>query len=293
MIFSSFKEVFSPFITAVALVYFLSPAVNFLTRRNVNSIVATLLVYCVIVIIVLFAFVFAAPKIYSAIFKIADILIEYFKGEEIKGLTNLFSGHVTGLYSTVVSVAKKTTTAFIGAVAAFYILSDEKRVKMAINEFVPLNLKPSLKVLLDDAKLCLDSFFKGQIVIALILFVIDSVFLYSVRIPYAFGLGFIAGVLDIVPYAGAFIAMGLILLVTAITSPGKIIIVLIGLLIIQQIENNIITPKISSDTLSLHPSVTVLVLYLGAYSGFWGILLAVPLSCIFKKICDRFIQSIV
>lgn len=292
-IFSPLREIFSPFITAAVLVYFLSPCVKWLERFGIKPVIATFIVYAFISGVVVFSIVVAIPKIFDAVLKIWDILITYFDKSNITKIPHdVLIGSAGGVYTTVMSLVKSVLSAFVGIVAAFYILSD-KKASEKFGELVPERLKQPFKLLADDIKMCLDSFFKGQILIAAILFLIESVFLFFMGIDYAVGLGAIAAILDIVPYAGAIIASVLIVLVTFVTAPQKTVIVIIGLIIIQQIENNIITPKVSSDTLSLHPSVTVLALYLGAFGGFWGILLSIPLTCILKKIFQRLIESIV
>ncbi len=291
-IFSPLKSVFMPFVTAAAFVYFLSPLVNYLKKLKVPPFISVGLIYLIIISIVVFSVFFAIPTIYEAIEKVWGIFNTFFSGANID-TKSVFSKGAEKAYTTVMGLIKAGTVFFVGAVSAFYILTGTEELKRNIKELVPFELKPTIKLLIDDVKASLDSFFKGQIVIAFILFLIDTVFLYAMGIPYALGLGAIAAVLDVVPYVGAIVGCGIILAITLISNPGKVIIVFVGLIIIQQIENNIISPKISSDTLSLHPSVTILVLYIGAFGGFWGILLAVPLTSIFCKICQRFIQSIV
>lgn len=281
-----------PFVTAFAFVYFLSPAVNFLKRFKITPVISTLVIYALIICAVCFSVLFAIPTIYEAVLKIWDLLSVYFEKINTNGV-DFFSIGAEKAYSTAMGLVKMGTVVVIGAVAAFYILTDKKEIVDSLKEFIPLDLKPSFKILIDDIKASLDSFFKGQFLIALILFVIDAVFLYAVGVPYAAGLGTIAAILDIIPYVGATVGIGIIMAVCLVSCPDKLIIVIIGLLIIQQIENNIISPKISSDTMELHPSVIVLVLYIGAFGGFWGILLALPLSSIFCKIFKRLIQSII
>ncbi|MBQ6795317.1 MAG: AI-2E family transporter [Clostridia bacterium] len=293
ILFSPLRSVFSPFVTTFVLVYMFSPVVGMLEKWGIKSSLATFFVYGAVLSLGAFALLYGAPKIYTAVLKISDMLSEFAMGEAGQKIQEGFlSGGIGRVYTTVVSATKGTFNIMVSFVAAFYILCDMKNVKKAFGEFIPEKLVVPLKVIGDDIKSSFNSFFRGQLLIAAILFVIDGAFLYAVKIPYSIGLAFIAAVLDIVPYAGAIIAMGLIILVTLISEPGKVIIVAIGLLIIQQIENNIITPKISSDTLSLHPAITVFALYLGAFGGFWGILFAIPLVCVFKRIFLRFIQSI-
>ncbi len=292
-VFTPLRIVATPFIATVVFVYFLSPLVKFLEKRRIKRKFAVLFVYLIVVMGVAILLFYCLPIIYENVIKVAELvnvnLNRWGMGEVFKSLPV----GTEKIFDTAMSAVSVVTAVFVGAVAAFYILLTKDEVKKFFGEFIPIGLKPSLKILFDDVKSTTDAFFKGQIIIAFILFVIVTVFLYVMKIPYALALGAIAGVLDIVPYAGAFIAAALILMVTVITEADKVIIVGIGLLVIQQIENNFITPKISSDTLNLHPAVVILSLYVGAFGGFWGILLAVPLSCIFRKICQRLIQSLI
>ncbi len=292
-VFSPLKKLFSPFITMLGLIYMLMPCVNFLKKLKIKPVWATLIVYATLIVAFLFLAMYAIPKIASAVYDVWNIINKYTSGIDEKIFNeNILKNNVKNVYDTMLSAVKMFLNMLVGFAAAFYVLSDTERVKKSVAEFIPVALKPSIKVLMDDVKVSLDSFFKGQLIIAFLLFLIDGIFLYVVGIPYSWGLAFIAGVLDIIPYVGATVAFAIVLLITLTSRPSKLILVFIGLLIIQQIENNIITPKISSDTLSLHPSVTVLSLYVGSFGGFWGILLAIPFACVFRKIFVRFIQSL-
>lgn len=294
ILFSPLRSVFSPFITTAVIVYLFSPVVRMLEKWGVKSTLATFFVYAVLLSVAAVIVLYGAPKIYTAVLKIADMISEFTGGETGRKIQDgILSGGMERVYTTVVSATKGTLNFMVSFVAAFYILCDMKNIKKAVGEFVPVKLMKPLSIIGDDVKSSFDSFFRGQVLIAAALFVIDGIFLYAVKIPYSWGLAFIAAILDIVPYAGAVIAMGIIIIVTLISAPQKILLVIAGLLIIQQIENNIITPKISSDTLSLHPAITVFALYIGAFGGFWGILLVIPLVCVFKRIFLRLIQSII
>lgn len=294
VIFTPLKSVFYPFITSAVVVYLLLPVVHLLERFRVKSHIAAFIVYALILSLGAFIVLYAFPRIYTALGKIRDLISLYIGGEIGEKIqSSIFQGGAERLYTAAVSATRGAINIIVSFASAFYILCDMKSVKNAVKELVPVKLIPSFRILCDDVKSSLDAFFKGQLLIALILFVIDGIFLYFVKIPYSWALAFIAALLDIIPYAGACVAMGIIILVTVISAPDKILIVVIGLIIIQQIENNVITPKISSETLSIHPAVTVLALYVGAFGGFWGILLAIPLVCIGKRIFLRIVQSII
>lgn len=293
IIFTPLRDVFSPFIWSGALVYFFSPFISWARRKNIPPIFATLIVYSAVFCILIFLSAVAIPSLCTGIVKVWEI-IEGCADKEMVGKigNDLLVSSAGEFYGTLLSFAKNIATILVGATSAFYILADKNRLKNT-SEFMPEKIRIPFMLLADDVKMSLDAFFKGQILIALILFLMVSSFLFFMGIDYSVGMGAIAAIFDIVPYVGAIFATALIMLVTVVTAPKKAIAVFLGILIIQQIENNVVTPKISSDTLKLHPSVTVLVLYLGAFGGFWGILLSVPLTCIFKQICKRLIEAIV
>ncbi len=292
-IFTPLRNIFSPFVSVVIIVYLFLPCVKWLRKHNIKGVFATAIVYGIMLFGGLLTVLYAAPKIFGAAYEILNVLSEYIPDTALEGVkSRFFAEGMTGAYTKVAAVTKSTLSIIVSFVAAFYILSDTDSIKNALKEFVPTKLMTPFRIIIDDVKLSFDSFFKGQLLIAFLLFVIDGVFLYSLKIPHSWGLAFVAAVLDIIPYAGAIAAMGIIIAVTFISAPGKLLWVIIGLLLIQQIENNVITPKVSTDTLSLHPAVTVLTLYIGAFGGFWGILLAIPLTCVFRQLFVRLIQSI-
>lgn len=292
-VFTPMRNVFSPFIWTVAFIYFFSPYVNWAKKRKIKPIVATVIIYALLVCIVGFLIVIAVPTVYSGVVRALETVEDYIGKNIFEFIGNDFLiGSAGGVYTTIVKLFKNLAVILVGATASFYVLADKNSAEK-LKDGIPERVRGAFLLLADDVKVSLDAFFKGQVLIALILFFMVSVFLTFMGIENAVGLGAIAGILDIVPYVGAITAGGIILFVTLITAREKVLWVLLGFLLIQQIENNFITPKVSSDTLKLHPSLTVLVLYIGAFGGFWGILLSVPLACILKKICQRIIESIV
>lgn len=293
-IFSPLCEVFLPFVTAFMLCCFFIPPVNALQKIGLKRTLAAILLYgCVIGGSVLFVF-YALPGIADAAKEIFSLLS---REAEERGfdfiLNELFSGGRGKMYELGVGAVKSLAAVLVGAGAAFYIVADTKRVKKAFLEFVPEKLKPSLRILTDDFLSAFNAFFRGQAVIAAILFVMEGTLLFALKIPYAWVLGLMGGVLDIIPYVGAFVAFALMCAVTFISAKEKLVIFAVGFFIIQQIENNVISPKICADSLKLHPAAVILTLYVGSFGGFWGILLSVPLACVLKNIVRRFLQSII
>ena len=291
--FSPLKSVFSPFIALLAVCYFLSRPIARLEKWGVKRGIAALLVYAIIFSVSGFLAVYALPKAYSAGVEIYAMLEALAENFGIRLEPDLIFSRAGMIFETGIGVVKGVAAAFVGIAAAFYILADSDCVKKSLKELIPEGFLPSFRVLYDDVKYSLNSFFHGQLVIAAVLFLLEGGLLFALRVPYAWVLGMVGAVLDIVPYLGAFVAFFLIMSVAFMSVPEKLIWVAIGFLLIQQLENNVISPKISSGSCSLHPASVILMLYIGSFGGFWGILFAVPLGCILKRIMQRIVQSLV
>jgi predicted PurR-regulated permease PerM len=109
--------------------------------------------------------------------------------------------------------------------------------------------------------------------------VMAYVALWILDVRYPIGLAIIAGVTEMIPIIGPIIGAIPAVLVALAQDPVKAIWVALAFLIIQQIENNLIVPKIQGDFLRLHPGVIIVLLVLaGAVSGFILVLAIVPLA---------------
>ncbi len=292
-IFSPLRAVFSPLFTAIVIIYILYPFVSFMKKKGFSGSLSTFLVGVMVLLFFCLVIVIIYPSAKDALENIYILVSDFLSANGFTISESFVSKSFSAMYTTARSIVQSSLGGIVGAAMAFYILKDTDGIKKTLNEIIPEKLKPSFRIILDDIKAITDSFFKGQIVVAVILCVLVAIFLYTLRIPYALGLGVISGILDIIPYAGAFIAMLVIICITVFTVPEMTIFVVIGLLLIQQIENHIITPKVSFDTMNLHPAIVVMVLYVGSFGGFWGILLSVPIASVIKKLFERLFQSII
>jgi len=106
-----------------------------------------------------------------------------------------------------------------------------------------------------------------------------------VGMDYALLIGIIGGVADLIPYFGPIIGAVPALLLALTKSPWMAFKVAIVILVVQQIEGNLISPKLMGDSVKLHPLWVVFALLAGGeVAGFWGMLLAVPLAAVIKVV---------
>jgi predicted PurR-regulated permease PerM len=127
------------------------------------------------------------------------------------------------------------------------------------------------------------TFFRGQIIIALIQGVLFSIGFALVGLPYSIVIGLTLGLLNIVPYLGNIVGLSVALPLSYFGAGGgltQVILVLIVFTIVQSIEGYILTPKIMGNRTGLHPALIIFsVFFWGvALGGILGMMLAIPLT---------------
>ena len=127
---------------------------------------------------------------------------------------------------------------------------------------------------------------------AIIVGILVTIAMSIMGIKYAPLLGFFIGLFNIIPYVGAIIAVSVSALITLITGGlTQAIWMLIVVVILQQIDANIINPKIVGQSLEVSPLLVLLAVTVGgAYFGMLGIFLAVPVAAIIKIITEDYVN---
>lgn len=184
---------------------------------------------------------------------------------------------------TVSSVATGIYDFFIAIVFAVYIIFNKatlkRQVVRLVRVWVPENIADftihATKILGKNFR----NFVSGQSLEAVILGVLCMIGMLILRIPYAPMVGALVGVTAIIPVVGGFIGAGVGAFMILTVSPVKAVIFLIFILVLQQIEGNIIYPKVMGSSVSL-PSMWILaaVTIGGGIAGAVGMLLAVPVA---------------
>ena len=115
-----------------------------------------------------------------------------------------------------------------------------------------------------------------------------TVVLLVLGVDYAFLLGLVAGILDIIPLLGPTIALVAILLVAYQLGLVKIILIVAGFLIVQQLSNYIVRPILFGKFMQLHPLMIFLALFLSEqFLGFWGVILSPAIAAMICVLIDE------
>ena len=203
---------------------------------------------------------------------------------------------ITGYIKSVIGVANGIFDIFVSFVVSVYILLQRGPI---------MNFFRKLTMAIFDEKTCdkigkyVDStnriFFKfisGQIIDGILVGILVTIGMSVIGVKYAVLLGFMIGLFNIIPYFGAIVAVAISVLITLITGGvSQTLIMAIVVIILQQIDSNIINPKIIGNSLEISPLLVIFAVTVGgAYWGVLGMFLAVPVAAVLKIIIDDWIE---
>jgi predicted PurR-regulated permease PerM len=112
-----------------------------------------------------------------------------------------------------------------------------------------------------------------------------TVVMLIIGVPFAIVLGLIAAVFEILPYVGPILGAIPAILVALLSKPSSAIWVAVSFFAIQQVENLVLVPRVAGKSVKLHPALVMVVLVIGnAVGGFWGMLVAVPVTAVIRDV---------
>jgi predicted PurR-regulated permease PerM len=326
-----FRAVLPPLMIAFLMAFILDPIVDFLSDRlRFSRGLATTLVFLVLVLVmvgVVAAPVSVVPNIprvvratqTDVIRIITDIGAFFERPVEVWGysldLSELYRDLSTMLRSFVTSVAQGTLDVVVdiasGAfwlivilIAAYYLTKDGDRIVEQLEDMAPPGYRDDFVRLRWRITDVWNAFLRGQLLLGVALATITTVVCAVVGLPYAVGMGLIAGMMEFVPNLGPIIALIPAVLVALFQGSSYLplsnfwfAVLVTGLyLVIQQIEGNLLVPRILGRSLNLHPLVVLIGIIVGGnVAGILGMLLAAPVLAtlrivsryIFYRLYDR------
>lgn len=173
----------------------------------------------------------------------------------------------------------------------FFILYYRRSIRYFIVYQFSRGSRPEVRIAMEEIQETLQGYIGGLGIVIVILTIFNTIGLYCIGIDHALFWGALAGLLAIIPFVGTFLG-GLLPFLFALAtadSTWQPIAVIIYYLITQQIEGNIITPKIIGDKVDINPLVALIALVIfGSLWGLAGIVLALPIISIVRIILEKF-----
>jgi predicted PurR-regulated permease PerM len=304
------KEIIIPLIFSFFIAILLDPVVSYLCRRKVNRFVA-IFISILLAILILSAIIYfitsqiimfgeMLPQLEEKIGTLISQSIQWasqffnLKTENINvWIAQLKNEALTAGKSligpTILSVSGMIVVFLLMPFYIFLILWYKQLFLEFFSKLFPTEKQKTVTEILIESKLLIQKYLVGLLTETGVVAFLNTLGLIMLGIEYAVLLGVISAILNIIPYIGGIIAMGLTTMIVLATKPpiyALWVLLLFGF--IQFIDNNVLVPKIVASKIKINEFISIITVLVG--SALWGIsgmFLSLPLIAIFKVIFDR------
>lgn len=297
-----------------------SKKIKFIKNRARGLSILT--VYLIIILILIIAINFLIPIVASSIIDLAtniqsyynslmtsidnmpddsifknDIVIDLIESIRNIDLKQFFNMNKLAEYARgAIDVAGRILDFFVAIIVSIYLLLERKQILEFIRKLgrAILNKRAykNFGKYFDRTNSIFFDFLAGQILDGIIIGIITSIAMLILGVKYAISLGFMIGIFNLIPYFGAIIAVIIAAIITLLTGGlWQTVIMVVILIVLQQIDANIINPKILGNSLKISPLLVIFAVSVGgAYFGVWGMFLSVPIIAVIKLLLTDYIE---
>ncbi|NLP29346.1 MAG: AI-2E family transporter [Clostridia bacterium] len=306
---SILKEVSKTAFIAFVVAYSLKPVQGKMMEKGIGKKLSSIILLLAVLLGVVLLFAFLIPSVIKEALNLGATFdeMEGFMQNVSRGIENLSNNkylkNVTKialnkcetLASTFFSnlfdgVFKKTGNIFSLAVIpilVYYILADGELLSKSLIFLIPLKNRRIIRKLCRDINVILSKYILSQFLLSALISAMTFTVLIILDIDFPLMLSLLNGIFNIVPYFGPLLGSLPSVIIALLDSPKKAIWAALLLNLIQQIEGDIIAPKITGDTVDIHPLFIILLLIAGGkIGGFVGMVMAVPIAVIVKVIIE-------
>lgn len=286
-------------------------------RARVLSIIT---VYIIAVLLIILALNFVIPAISKSIVDLVTNFGNYYNNTNtinelpedsvlkseavlnaIKGISEIdFKQYInieklTEYAKGAINIVNSIFDVFVSFIVSVYLLAERRRILDFLRKLASAIFKPETYKMIgkyfNKSNEVFFSFIAGQVLDAIVVGILTAIAMSIIGVKYAVLLGFMIGLFNLIPYFGAIIAVAVAILITIFTGGiGQAIIMAIVVIVLQQIDANIINPKILGSSLSISPLLVIFAVTIGgAYFGVLGMFLAVPVATVIKLLIEEYI----
>lgn len=322
------KGVLLPFLVACLIAYLLEPIVEwnqkiFHTRRRFFPVLLTLIE--TIGAVTLFCWIFV-PYLISETSSMAEMMkkyattqiniplisdnIHHFIRDNID--LNVISRYLSHKeWTSIAKTAISSSWSFLSSGLAFilgilswlivilyviFIMLDYEKLMLSFRHLVPLSHRETVLGIFDDVKTAMNRYFRGQFLIAMLVGILFSIGFLIIDLPMAVVLGLFIGMLNMVPYLQliSLPITAVLCLVSSVATGGDFWVIfwesMAVYVIVQCIQDLILTPRIMGKAMGLNPAIILLSLSIwGSLLGFMGLIIALPLTTLILSYYDRYV----
>ena len=204
----------------------------------------------------------------------------------VQGFARSMLGRLRGIVTGVIGAV---VTVFGIVFVAAYLLADARTINAAVLRAAPHRYRRDVRDLWNAFAYTLSRYLGGLALSLAIQGVLSAVALYFIGVPYAALLGAWVAITALIPFLGAILGAIPAVLLALSVSPMTALITAVLFLIIQQLEGNVLTPRIQGQAVRVHPVIIFLtVLAAGELTGIVGVIFAVPALAVVRVLVDFF-----
>ena len=281
---------------ALVLVGTLDPLVAWLERRRIRRGRALVLVFAVIILAISTVLLLTVPPLVSQLltmlenapkardslvewlrhFKWAKPLVQSIKAVPINDLVVKAANNMIGYSSDLLTIiGYGISTLFL----SIYLLADPVRSKGLLYAVVPRHYHIKLASILLELKVIVGGYMRGQLITSVAIFVFVFVLLTIYGVENALALALFAGLTDIIPFVGGYIASAPAIIAVIPFGSTSITLVTILMFAYQEFESRILVPRVYGRVLRLSPAIVIIALLVGGtLMGILGALIALPIA---------------
>ncbi|EHJ51749.1 AI-2E family transporter [Streptococcus macacae] len=319
--FSVAKTFFVPFLLGGFLYYVTNPIVIFLEKYlKIRRMWGIIIVFIILISLVVLSITNLIPSLITQLTELieasqniyVDLQSQFNKWKDNPAFKNIdFSSllkqlnlsyvdilknvlnSVTVSVSSIVTMITNTVMILVlSPVILFYLLKDGNGLLPMLERTVLKNDAHGITQLLKQMNKTISRYISGVAIDALFIFVFALLGYQIMGVKYAFLFALVAGITNVVPYVGPYLGLVPVVLAYVVSDPKKMIIAIIYIMILQQIDGNIVYPRVVGSTMKIHPLTIMVLLVLGGnMAGLVGMLVAVPAYAIIKEIV-KFVTSV-
>ena len=216
---------------------------------------------------------------------------------DMKQFLNINNEKIIEYVKNIIDIFSGIFDVFVSIIVSVYILLQRSEIVGFLRKFARAIFKKDTYELVDKyftkGNEVFFTFVSSQLLDAVIVGILTTIAMLILKVKYAPLIGFTIGLFNMIPYIGAIVAVGIGIFITFITGGlGKALAMAIVVIILQQIDANIINPKIIGSSLEISPLLVIFSITVGgAYFGILGMFLAVPIAVVIKTILLDWIDS--
>lgn len=196
-----------------------------------------------------------------------------------------------GIINITKSFLSNLATIFSILIISIYMSLDWLNIKKRFLSLFKNKLKKEIAETLEEIEVSLAQWIKGQLFLMIIVGTMGYMGLFALQVEYPLALGIISGVLEVVPIIGPIISTIIATIIAFSDSPIKGFAVLALFILIQQLENNLIVPKVMQKVSGFSPIIILLALLIGSnFFGIVGAILAIPFTMISVVVVKRILR---